>query len=313
LPQSVNPPSGHFVSANNKIVPDSYPYFISDGWADPYRADRIATLLGGREKQSLDSTAKIAGDVQSGMARELLPLMLRLTKPDRESATAFELLKSWDYEMRADAPEPLIFAGWMREVNRELFEKRLGSVFPSYWGFNPRQIANILKGGTSWCGAGAGKPDCAQLLARSLDEATGRLVEKYGGDPGKWRWGDAHIAEFRNPVLAKIPLLSSLFANRVPADGGETTVNAGYMDIADPDHPFADQGGPGLRMILDFSDLTRSIFLFAPGTSGNPISDRYGDLLQRWRNFDWMVLSRSKPESTLNLAPAAEHVPAWKN
>ena len=30
--QATNPASGHFVSANTKIVPDSYPYFISRDW-----------------------------------------------------------------------------------------------------------------------------------------------------------------------------------------------------------------------------------------------------------------------------------------
>ena len=45
LPSAVNPPSGHFVSANNKIVPDSYPYFLSRDWDLPNRAERIEALL----------------------------------------------------------------------------------------------------------------------------------------------------------------------------------------------------------------------------------------------------------------------------
>ena len=45
LPSAVNPPSGHFVSANNKIVPESYPYFLSRDWDLPNRAERIEALL----------------------------------------------------------------------------------------------------------------------------------------------------------------------------------------------------------------------------------------------------------------------------
>ena len=45
LPQGSNPASGHFVSANNKIVPDSYPYFLSRDWDLPNRAERIDELL----------------------------------------------------------------------------------------------------------------------------------------------------------------------------------------------------------------------------------------------------------------------------
>ncbi len=302
LPQAVNTPAGYFVSANNKIVPDSFPYFISRDWADPYRADRIDELLVAGRKQSPDTTAVIAADIQSGMARQLLPLMMRMTKPHRKSEAAFRRLTFWDYRMRADAPEPLIFDAWLRAFNRELFEKRLGESFQDYWGFNPRPVFNILRGETSWCGPRAGE-SCAAKLSRALDDAVAMLTKKYGPDSAKWRWGTAHLAEFRNPALSRVPLLGSLFDNPVPAGGGETTVDAGYMDIAG-DNPFADQGGPGLRMILDFSDLSRSRFLFAPGISGNPFSSHYGDLLKGWRNFDWIVLSQTDPVTTLKLVPS---------
>ena len=45
LPQGSNPASGRFVSANNKIVPDTYPYFLSRDWDLPNRAERINELL----------------------------------------------------------------------------------------------------------------------------------------------------------------------------------------------------------------------------------------------------------------------------
>ncbi len=61
LPSAVNPPSGHFVSANNKIVPDSYPYFLSRDWDLPNRAERIEALLAATPIQSPASSAAIAG------------------------------------------------------------------------------------------------------------------------------------------------------------------------------------------------------------------------------------------------------------
>src|SRR6266581_3651585 len=47
LPQASDPASGQFVSANNKIVPSRYPYFLSRDWDLPNRAERIAELLAG--------------------------------------------------------------------------------------------------------------------------------------------------------------------------------------------------------------------------------------------------------------------------
>ena len=45
LPHVYNPPSGQIVTANNKLVPDSYPYFLTSEWAEPYRVERITALL----------------------------------------------------------------------------------------------------------------------------------------------------------------------------------------------------------------------------------------------------------------------------
>jgi hypothetical protein len=45
LPFVYNPPTHYIVTANNKVVPDSYPYFISAEWSEPSRAQRISDLL----------------------------------------------------------------------------------------------------------------------------------------------------------------------------------------------------------------------------------------------------------------------------
>jgi penicillin amidase len=45
LPRAFNPPAGHIATANNKIVPDDYPYFITMDWDAPYRIERIEAGL----------------------------------------------------------------------------------------------------------------------------------------------------------------------------------------------------------------------------------------------------------------------------
>src|SRR6202044_3916853 len=43
-PIPVDPP-GILATANARIAPDDYPYYISNNWADPYRVERINHLL----------------------------------------------------------------------------------------------------------------------------------------------------------------------------------------------------------------------------------------------------------------------------
>src|SRR5262249_51829187 len=92
LPQGVNPPSGHFASANNKIVPDSYPYFLSRDWALPNRAQRIEESLAASPRQSPATSAAIQADTLSIMARRLVPLMTRISPAGDAPREALERL-----------------------------------------------------------------------------------------------------------------------------------------------------------------------------------------------------------------------------
>src|SRR5260221_8224156 len=110
LPQALDPPSGRVVSANNKIVPDSYPYFLGRGWDLPNRAQRINELLDAAPKQSPEASAAIQADTLSLMAKDLLPLMLRVRPGSKVAAEALERLKSCDRatDHRPTAPPLLL-------------------------------------------------------------------------------------------------------------------------------------------------------------------------------------------------------------
>ena len=305
LPHAFNPPSGRFVSANNKIVPDDYGYFLGRDWDLPNRAARINALLDATPRQSPDSSAAIQADTLSLAAQELLPLMTAIAPADERAAAALATLKAWNGRMDADQVAPLIFTAWLRDLNRILFAERLGNAFTDYWDLRPNVIAGILTQHPEWCSDAArpGVANCPARLAEALRDALEQLTAAYGGDTARWRWGRPHVAAFPHPFFARIPLLSGLFLVAVPADGGTDTVNRGGMAIQDPDRPYRDRHGAGLRMILDFADLDSSRFIVVPGQSGNPLSHHYADLLEPWRRFAWLRLGPDTEGDTLLLEP----------
>ncbi|MEX2408164.1 MAG: penicillin acylase family protein, partial [Rhodovibrionaceae bacterium] len=67
LPQAINPPSGQFVNANNKITPPDYPYELASEYELPFRAQRIEALLGARKGLTLEDMQSIQTDVRSLM------------------------------------------------------------------------------------------------------------------------------------------------------------------------------------------------------------------------------------------------------
>ena len=90
MPQQYNPAANNRIyTANQKIVPDDYPYFLTSEWTLPYRADRIGNLLDADAKHSLDSFAAMQKDTVSLAAQELLPAMRKTVPGSAAAKTAF--------------------------------------------------------------------------------------------------------------------------------------------------------------------------------------------------------------------------------
>jgi penicillin amidase len=305
LPQASNPAAGHFISANNKIVPDSYRYLLSRDWDLPNRAERIAELLAAAPQQSPTASAAIQADTLSIAARRLVPLMTRIVPGDDAAREAIERLWAWDFRMDADEVAPLLFTAWLRAFTRGVFVAHLGQAAGDYWSLNPQVIETVLSGHVEWCGeANQGDNSCDALLAATLDSALAALRQAYGPDMAQWQWGRAHIAKFPSPVLGRIPVLRDWVDVSVATDGGFDTVNRGAMTIRHDAHLYEHHHGAGLRIITDLADPAQSRMIAVPGQSGNPLSPHFADLLQRWRDFDYLVPGRAAAVATLTLEPA---------
>jgi penicillin amidase len=305
LPCAINPTSGHFVSANNKIIPDSYPYFLGRDWDLPNRAERIEALLAATPVQTPASSAAIEADTLSLMAQRLVPLMTRVSAADEASVEAIGRLRRWDFYMDRDKVEPLLFTAWLREFSREILFDRLGDAAAGYWDLKPRVIEAVLTEHEGWCDdpKEPGQRNCAARLAASLRATLAQLHQTYGADMTQWRWGRAHNAAFANPVLSRIPVLRDWFEVSLPTSGGYDTLNRGPSTILDDAHPFAQRFGAGLRIITDLAAPNDAMIMITPGQSGNPISHHFADLSRRWRDFTWLVPGRSAAAATLVLVP----------
>ena len=297
LPRAFNPPRGRLVNANNRIVPENYPYQIALDWEAPYRAARIEALLDGEAALSPARAAAMQLDRVSLMARDLLPLMLAAAPGQGPAggrpAEARALLGKWDGSMDRDQPEPLIFAAWMRELNRALYADELGALFAEAGHWRPAFVRWILSDGQAWCDdvTTAGIEDCASRIGLSLERALALLFARSGRPMAAWRWGDYHKLRFEHPLFRHVPLLRDWTSVEVETDGGNYTVNRGTPRLASEEGLFGHVHGAGLRAVFDLSDLDRSRFMIAFGQSGNPLSPLYGNLTQRWRDGDTLELA----------------------
>lgn len=305
LPNGVNPPSGRFVAANNKIVPDTFPYLITRDWELPYRAERIGELLDATPTQSLDTAAAMQRDTVSIIARRLLPRMLQ-AKPNSPGAVdATKRLSVWNERMERNRIEPLLFTAWLREFNRQILADKLGPVFEDYWALHPDVVENILTKHPDWCD-NRETPEvetCDQQLAAALDRAIEDLRRRYGADMNSWSWGAAHPASFLHPIWSRVPLVASWFALSIPDDGAFDTIDNATMIVRDEAQAFTAIHGPTMRMIADMGAPDAARFMVAPGQSGNLLSPHYADLMTSWRDVTYLTFSDDLSGGVLTLAP----------
>ena len=285
LPRSINPASGVLVNANNKMVPDDYPYLIAAHWPEAYRANRITEVIAEKPQASVESTVALQQDVVSLMARELLPLAVAHTVGVKDRAL-LDRLKLWDGSVSAERWEPLVFSVWMERIKRRVFADELGELYPDFGGARPAVLRNVLARDESWCDdkTTPAIETCDQMVSAAWNDTLAWLKDNTPSDPEKIHWSDFHIAAFRHILFGNFPGIGGFGALTIPTPGDTYTVNRGTFLPSTSRAPFRHVHGSSLRAIYDLSDLKASRFALPGGESGQMSSAHYGDLLTDWRD-----------------------------
>jgi penicillin G amidase len=293
LPRTVNPPQGFIVTANNRIVGDDYPHHITSEWMTGYRARRIEELLGDRERHSLADFERMQHDFFSFPGVETVHRLSRLHPAHQREVRAIERLKSWDGNLdpdtvagtifhaftvvfaeavvRAAVQDEAIVERWLNKSGVALFE-----VVSSPWRFQERLLTLWDEGDPAWFGGRAWDDVALEALEKALDG----LEQRFGRDPGKWRWGRVHTVEFSHPFGQANALFRWIFNRSVQAGGAsETVTQNGYLAT----EPFKGVWGPVYRMLADLGDPASSRWQLTTGQSGQPGSAHYDDMIEGWR------------------------------
>lgn len=325
LPHVINPDRGYIVTANNRIVEEDYPYFLTT--EDIFGADRalrITELLEAREKISVEYVKKMQFDQLSVTAREVKAYLEQLdVAGDARLAAALDLIRAWDGTHSVDSSAAAVYQVFMRRMIFLCLGDKLGDLTIHYAGLGPTPglTEGSIFGARAWMwiektladphshwfdqGDGETRDDIMRLaLAETVDYLTAEL----GPDSTAWAWGKLHKLTYSHP-LGQVKPLDRLF-NRgpYPLGGDGTTIWMGLTTQHDLSNPGVI--GPPFRFIADLSDLRNSWGLLAPGNSGHPGSKHYDDQAQAWFDAGYHPLLFDRPDverhaqSRLHLAPS---------
>jgi len=304
-PQFINPRGGILGNTNNKLLQRPYPNHVSYNWGDTQRVRRWQKLMQTRQVHTRDSFIEAQLDAVSYTACTILPLIgadLWYTSsaapegsPEQQRQVALRLLSEWNGEMNEHLPEPLIYAAWLRALQKRLIVDELGPLAGEFYQVEPLFIERVYRnvdGAAAWCDVRQSAPveTCTGVAQLALDDALVWITERYGPALEALRWGDAHQATQDHEILGDVPLLRFFVNIRQSTSGGDNTLQRGLSSGEDP-NPFENVHAAGYRGVYDFSDPDSSVFITSTGQSGHFLSRYYDDMAQLWRRGEYIPMS----------------------
>jgi penicillin amidase len=306
-PQVVNPTRGYVASANNPVFAGDAPYTLSTNWEPGYRAARIVEMIESAPSLSVDDMARMQADVRSAQVRVVLPWLRRAAVRDEEGRGALELLRAWDGSLAPDSAAAALYKAWTTRAAHRLFADELGDALwadyarPPHW--LPKALHRVVLGNLdAWCDdvRTPAREGCEDMLGLALSDALSDLRARQGtGDPAAWRWDRDNVVTFPHLPLHVARTLRPMFSRSTPMGGDSVTVN-----------PVMRSGDrlivASYRQIIDLADLDRSLFVTTTGQSGQVLSGRYDNLIERWRKGEYLPMRFTR--ETVNAAIAARLV-----
>jgi len=312
LPELVDPPEGFIVTANNRIVDDSYPHHISSDWLDGYRAQRIEHLIRGTDEHDLDSFRLMQTDLYSIPGDQVVHRLARLQPVGQRETRAIERLKSWDRRLAPDSIAATIYQAFLHRFAREFTRAAIGdrdlaeryldrsdSGFSTHvtspWRWHSHLLALWEEGDESLIG----RP-WDELAIEALRGGLDDLESRFGPDPEHWRWGAVHELRFPHALGGANPAFDWVFNRTIHPGGGQETV----AQIAyDPNDPYHAIWAPSWRMVADPRDPDGSMWQDFTGQSGHAWSRHYDDLQPLWLAGEMQRMAGEGPWEALALRP----------
>jgi len=285
LPFEFNPARGYVSSANNKTVPNDYPYYISYWFATSDRIDRIREMLEAKPELGIEDFEAMHSDVTSKKAQLFTPVFVSALEKDSSlndsEKTALKLLENWNFELTRESQAASVFEILFRKVCENLIRDDLDSnQFKSVMGQRmllENLMLNILPPQKSEWVDDKTTPEIEtyeDIVARSLKGTVAELTSTLGPDSNNWHWGKIHTFTISHPLGVVNVLNKLLNLNRGPFEmpGSYHTVcpySYSYNNLYKVNH------GASHRHIYNTGNWDSSKTVIPTGTSGIPASKFY--------------------------------------
>jgi len=303
LPHMFNPAPGYIASANNRVVDDGYPYWVSPDFCTSGRARRIVEMIKEKGILSVADVRNMHMDQVSIVAREAMRGLEGIDSDDPELAPVFQLFRGWDGNLSATGPQSAVYEVFMRQLIVLVTTPKLGELAPRYAGKGPTPVLaegsmfgehsrewlmlTLSNPQSPWWDAEDGRTR-TDLICRAMRETVDILKKTCGLKMEDWNWGKIHSLTFGHPLGSVKPLDRIFNRGPYPIGGDGDTIWASGINRFDLGE--RDMVGPPFRFIADLSDWNNSLGMLVPGQSGHPASTHYDDNIAGWFKGEYHLM-----------------------
>ena len=283
--------NGRIITANNRIAPADYPFFLGPRVGCQLPPRRIAEMLD-EGKASIDGFRRAQQDVTSLPGRAFWSVRSNRSRSAirRCSRSSMSYCNGTGPRRAQPACRGIRGSGLFaarRALQRPARRCRVLALPAAPRRSNASLLALLQEPDSGWW---RGSRD--EMVTTALREAIRDLTRRLGPGHDQWRWGRLHQPVFIHP-LGRIKALAWIFNLTPPEVGGDGfTVNNGGFD---PEEPFQQRIVASYRQILDVSNWDRSLVIHTTGQSGLPFHRHYRDLAPLWARGDYVPLLFSRP------------------
>lgn len=310
-----DPPAGYIVAANQQIIGPQYPYRLGSTYSYGWRSQQLIDRIAGSAAITPELAAELFYDDTVRFAAELVPPLLKIRVDDPWIGEGQRTLVGWDYRAGTESAAAAYFHVVMHDILKLTFRDEMpedlwptgGDRWFAVLSELLQQPSNPWWDDTTTADVRERRDD---ILLAAMISARKELTSLMARDTDRWQWGRIHTITLRHQTLGRsgIGPVERIF-NRgdYPAPGGSAVVNALGYDTAEG---YAVTYGPAMRMLVDLSDLDRSLWINQSGNSGHAYHPNYDDQLPLWATNRLLPFVFSRPaveaatEHRLELVPA---------
>jgi penicillin amidase len=263
MPRVFDPPQGYIVTANQRIIGDSFKHPVATEWVGPWRARRIAELIEATPKHDRDSIEAIQLDAVSIPLRDLA----QLWRPQLTGQLS-ALLENWDGGARRDDRKMLAAELLRRSLQQELREA-LNAGEVDWYEIDAPLLSALRASAGEWRRAGLG--DKTQRLAHAAQRAADQLSRERART-----WGEFDRTQIHHPFGLGGGALAWLFdPPQFDQSGCGSCPRVGRPAF-----------GQSMRFVIDWSDPRAATLVLPLGQSGHLGSPHRLDMQRYWLDGD---------------------------